>query len=104
MPKIKPPSEAEAERLEMLIEECSEVIKAATKILRHGFGSYNPTLPEERQTLNRDDLERELLDLKSVVWAMAEAEDIDHDPVCPEYELRAVWAKKLRYTHHQGGQ
>lgn len=100
MPKIKPPSEAEAERLEMLIEECSEVIKASTKILRHGFGSYNPTLPEERQTLNRDDLERELLDLKSVVWAMQQGGELDGEPGYSM--LEETWAKKLRYTHHQG--
>ena len=28
---------AQAERLAILIEECGEVIQAATKILRHGY-------------------------------------------------------------------
>jgi len=95
-----PPTAAEAERLQMLAEECSEVIKAVTKILRHGYGSYNPTLPEERQTLNREDLERELLDVKAVVWAMQNGGELNGEPGYSM--LEETWAKKLRYTHFQG--
>lgn len=102
MPKINPPSDAEAERLQMLAEECAEVIQAVNKILRHGFGSYNPTLPIERQTTNKDDLERELLDVKAVVWAMQNGGELDGEPGYSM--LEETWAKKLRYTHHQGGQ
>ena len=36
-------SPAQAERLAYLLEECAEVIKAGTKILRHGYASYDPT-------------------------------------------------------------
>jgi len=96
---MKLPDHAETERLHMLIEECSEVIKAATKILRHGWKSYNPDLPPEDRTTNREDLERELLDVKAVVWGMQQAGELDSEPGYSM--LEETWAKKLRYTHMQ---
>jgi hypothetical protein len=36
------PSDAQREALELLIEECSEVIKRATKALRFGLGEAQP--------------------------------------------------------------
>jgi NTP pyrophosphatase (non-canonical NTP hydrolase) len=51
---------AKAERLNVLIEECGEVIQAATKILRHGSCSNGHN--------NRIALEHELGDLK---WAVS---------------------------------
>jgi len=59
-------TEAEAERLAILIEECGEVTQAACKILRHGYESTNPkaiTPIEEDPETNRSALERELGDL-----------------------------------------
>jgi NTP pyrophosphatase (non-canonical NTP hydrolase) len=87
---------AEAERLAMLIEECGEVITAATKILRHGFGSHHPDRPNIR---NRQDLERELGDVFAVVTRMMAANDIDPN-ACDESE-NAKLAKFTRFTHHQ---
>lgn len=49
--------EGEAERLAVLIEECSEVQRVACKILRHGYESTNN---EEMPDSNREQLEREL--------------------------------------------
>ncbi len=87
---------AEAERLAMLSEECGEVIQAVGKILRHGYESYHPADPS---TTNRDLLAKELSDLVSVMQMMDGDFSIidakDHD---------AAIAKKLRYTHHQGGE
>jgi hypothetical protein len=45
---------AETERLAWLIEECGEVVKAGSKILRHGYYSYDPSDPDHKG--NRDDL------------------------------------------------
>lgn len=59
-------TEAERERLEMLAEEASEVVKACTKILRHGYSSHNPDL--RNHVSNKEDLEHELMDL----WCVAE--------------------------------
>lgn len=47
-----------------LIEECSEVIKASTKILRYGPDSYHPDSP---QRTNIDDLINEVSDLDAML-------------------------------------
>lgn len=85
--------DAQRERLTMLIEECGEVIQAATKALRHGYESRHPDGGET----NGEYLERELSDAIAVQWAMIEARDIRF----VEFSPRDVWERKLRYTHHQ---
>lgn len=59
------------ELLVMLIEECGEVIHAATKYLRHGADSTHP----DGGPTNREQLEKEILDLV-VIAGMAESEDL----------------------------
>jgi NTP pyrophosphatase (non-canonical NTP hydrolase) len=56
-------SPAEAERLAFLIEECGEVIQAASKVLRHGYESFDPTIPIHERLTNRGALARELGDV-----------------------------------------
>jgi len=85
----------QAERLAMLIEECGEVITAATKILRHGYGSHHP----DRLDTNRHDLEREIGDVFAVLVRMMAMDDINAD-ACDNAEA-AKLAKFTRYTHHQ---
>ena len=92
---------AQAERLEMLIEEASEVIQTAAKILRHGYTSYHPDSLGET---NSQALEREILDFTSVVSAMGHAFDFawsDREGFFSEASTHR-WEKKLRWTHHQG--
>lgn len=89
---------AEAERLEMLIEECSEVIKEASKVLRHGWDSYHPDDP--RKTPNSFRLQRELTDVDAVRWGMA----LNGDPVGDHPASRDIndgWTHKHEWTHHQ---
>lgn len=89
-------SAAQAERLAMLIEECGEVIQAASKVLRHGYENHHPS-NNPNQT-NRSDLREELNDVIAVHEAMFEANDL------PNYgysEIKKAWAKKQRYAHHQ---
>ncbi len=48
---------AEAERLALLIEECGEVVQAASKVLRHGYKSYDPTVrggPDNQEALAKE--------------------------------------------------
>lgn len=91
-------SAAEVERLTMLAEECAEVVQAVTKILRHGWTSFHPADPE--RTPNHELLDKELTDLKSVVWAMQQQDQFVHGE--PDWStLEQRWAEKLRYTHHQ---
>lgn len=51
---------AQAERLAVLIEDCGEIVTAATKIMRHGYESTNPDDPGAGT--NRHQLEQELGD------------------------------------------
>lgn len=88
---------AEVERLNMLIEECSEVIKCATKILRHGYESRHPASPV---MTNRMELMKELGDVFAVSHIMIKGDDISETYVS-EAAARGR-SKKLKYTHHQG--
>lgn len=85
---------AEAERLAWLIEECSEVQKAATKILRHGYEGKDPTNPDHLG--NRHDLTDELADLIAAVLLM----DAKNDIVVSE-ALAKAQARHGKYLHHQ---
>lgn len=87
---------AQAERLAMLAEECAEVIQCVTKILRHGYGSYHPD--DAERTTNRQSLERELADLWAIADRMEKVSDICTLITSPD----KIWARKLRWTHHQG--
>jgi hypothetical protein len=52
-----------------LAEECSEVTKACSKILRFGMDSYHP---KDHKTTNKNNLVYELNDLMSVVEMLVE--------------------------------
>lgn len=82
-------TEAEAERLALLIEECSEVQRAATKILRHGYASRN----------NRIELMVEIGDLQHVLALMFDAQDIFPGLVAEYKRDKAVLIEQ--YLHHQ---
>jgi NTP pyrophosphatase (non-canonical NTP hydrolase) len=87
-------SPAEAERLACLIEECGEVIQAATKILRHGYESVNPRTNES----NRDALMREVGDMLFVLTVMSRAIDINDKEVHKDDGFRHY--KATTYSHH----
>ena len=92
-------TDAQAERLAILIEECGEVVQAATKVLRHGYLSENPVYPDRGN--NRDMLERELGDVMCSVALLNKAKDIRGTNVRrAEIRKGRVHADKL-YTHHQ---
>ena len=84
----------QSERLEMLIEEASEIIQIATKILRHGYASYHPNEPGLD---NRVLLMNELADFNSVQLLMEGSGDVFRT----SDEIERVLARKLTYTHHQ---
>lgn len=87
---------AEAERLAMLIEECGEVIQAATKVLRHGWDSHHPDNPHAD---NRNMLHVEIMDLQGVIGAMGSLGELPRVIGTPQ----GAWTRKLRWTHHQEG-
>lgn len=88
---------AEAERLHCLAEECGEVVKAAMKILRHGYGSINPHGAD--LTNNRGDLEREMGDLRYSMIAMCEAGDVRKDHIHRHADIKRVEVQQ--WLHHQ---
>jgi len=88
-------SEAQAERLAVLAEECGEVVAIAGKVLRHGYESCNP----HTQEYNRALLEHEIADVLGVVRMMIDAADVSGDEIAEIAE--GVWERKARYLHHQ---
>lgn len=89
-------SPRERELLNLLIEECAELQKTATKTLRHGWGSYNPD--GNRDVSNGDMMQHEHVDLMTVLNKLMLSGRLK--PVGPS-EIQSCWKRKLRYLHHQ---
>lgn len=83
-------SDAERERLALLLEECGEVQQVIGKILRHGYHSCDPTTQDS--PTNRQLLERELGDLKAAILLASHNGDVG--PV----EMDAWMMRKLRHV------
>lgn len=87
-------SPAQAERLAILIEECGEVVQAATKILRHG---YESSYADGRTNLSV--LESEIGDLEATIAILGMAGDISPT------KIRAAkvrkFARVVQYLHEQ---
>lgn len=96
-------TDAQAERLAILLEEMGEALQATGKILRHGYDSNNPNLPRPADcgtpTGNRQDLEKELGHVMYAIDAMAAAKDINGRQV--EHHLRGKAENIKPYLHHQ---
>ena len=90
-------SEAEAERLALLAEECGEVIQAVSKVLHHGYESRNPKVPFSLR--NRDLLANELGHVMHAMQRMIEARDFR------QLDLELSQNEKSRsigqWLHHQ---
>jgi hypothetical protein len=89
-------TEAEQERLSILIEECSEVQQIGCKILRHGYESYSPKSIDKET--NREALQRELGDLMHALGRMLKLKDLDHTKINERQVSKAEHVKP--YLHH----
>lgn len=87
---------AEHERLSMLIEEAAEIVQAGTKILRHGYGSCHPDRPH---TDNREELEREIVELKAIVDRMVIKGDLRNYNLSAD-RYAGIMRRKEKYMHH----
>lgn len=85
-------TDAERERLILLIEECGEVIQAATKTLRWGYHDTHPSTGE----VNREILHNELCDLFTILLIIKRSDDIPYP-----YPKQEKMVKLRRYTLHQ---
>lgn len=79
-------------------EESGEIVQAASKILRHGRLSYDPTLPIAQRSTNLADFTKECGELIAVVEIMVERMQIDGRAVdhARREKHRNVW----RWLHH----
>ena len=87
-------TDAERERLVILMEECGEVIQAAAKIIRHGWESrYDDGTP------NVIRLRDEMDDVQGMIWAIEQMDDtyIGDSRTSPSQ----VWERKKRWMKHQ---
>lgn len=74
---------AATERLALLIEECGEVIQAATKVLRHGWDSHNPL--KRDGTTNAEMLAKEIGQMTLAVNLLEENYDVRAIDVAEAY-------------------
>ncbi len=101
-PNVNGLTNGEQERLAILVEECFGVIKAVTKILRHGYESSDPTRPTTLPiTNNREDLQRECGDVRAAMINMCDVGDMSK----PHVHARATHKleSRMEWTHHQEG-
>ena len=89
------------ERLNMLSEECAEVIQIISKIQRHGWSPYHSD--DVSKTMNYHLLLKEIADVQAVITGMVLNGDIAlPDELIPISEPSIeVWQRKLKWTHHQ---
>lgn len=90
-------SPAEVERLALLSEEMGEAQQAICKILRHGYGSYNPH--DISKGDNRAMLELELGHVRHAMILLCSSGDVSKDNIHYCARERAETVK--RYLHHQ---
>lgn len=94
LPKSDMLSEAERERLVILMEECGEVIQAAAKILRWGWNSTY-----DDGTTNAERLRDEMDDVQGMIWAIEQHDDafVGDSRKSPSQ----VWYRKRQWMKHQ---
>jgi hypothetical protein len=90
-------SKEEVERLAILAEEASEVVKIVGKILRHGYASHDPFDPQ--RVSNRGLLAQEIGDLDWIISLMQDEADFPEGVRLQRKHLKAESAKP--YLHHQ---
>lgn len=90
-------TDAQAERLAILLEEMGEAQQAIGKILRHGYESFDPTGKTVGD--NRFQLTRELGDVTYAITAITVACDVNKSLV--DRRVREKAEKIGQYLHHQ---
>lgn len=93
-------SDAQAERLAILLEEMGEAQQVIGKILRHGYESYDPT--DKVDDSNRDLLNKELGDVRFAIDFLTYAGDLSAFRIQCRVGEKTERIKK--YLHHQAAQ
>lgn len=90
-------TEAEAERIAILMEECGEVVQICGKILRHGYENFNPYSAEK--ITNRELLTKELGDVLFAYKQMTNSMDVIENQVLEMADIKELRAQQ--FLHHQ---
>jgi hypothetical protein len=91
---LNPPTEREREALTILQEECAEVIKEVSKILRFGWDSYHPADPS---TTNRMLLTEEMGQLEHMIGYLK-----SRGAVSDHHLNEASWRKMAKLEKYSG--
>lgn len=91
-------TDAEAERLAILAEECAEVIQVVGKILRHGYESHHPN---NRTVSNRMLLETEIGHIDAAVITLGGLSDVRAESIAESCVNKKKAIRSRKYTHHQ---
>ncbi len=90
-------TKAQTERLALLLEELGEAQQAIGKILRHGYGNYNPD--SIGPINNKIDLQHELGDVMFAIELLCVEGDLDESAI---YDASVRKAQRVwKYLHHQ---
>lgn len=92
-------TEAEHERLSIMMEECGEVVGIIGKILRHGYNNHHPD--DLNKVTNRELLEKELGDVLCSMFFMQNNNDVDE--VSIKHNAFTKSLKLPKYLHHHDG-
>ena len=92
-------TEAQTERLAILLEELGEAQQAIGKILRHGYHSWDPTVVSN--CTNIDDLVKELGDVIYAIEFLCSSGDLDYKAIQRRSSEKCEKIKP--YLHHQVG-
>lgn len=88
-------SPAQIERLVLLQEELAESIQAVSKILRHGYESYNPA---RVSASNRLHLQEELGHVQNSISMLVTAGDLQRPDIDAQQIIKARTVR--HYLHH----
>ena len=89
----------EEERLVMLIEDAGEVIRAASKVLRHGKVATDHVPAYPTRHYNSRDLAHRVGQFIGTADQMAKLGDVSGEIV--QHSAERAWAAKQPYTHQQ---
>lgn len=92
-------SDAERERLAVLMEECAEVQQIIGKILRHGYDSKHPNRMRPQDPDNREMLAEEIGHVDAAIKLMVSNRDVSLDGI--KTYRRQKEARIGRYLHFQ---
>ena len=91
---------AETEALEILTEECSEVIKSAMKMLRHGKQPVDNSVEPPVAYDNKADLLGEIQDVLASIYICRHVGLVETVGIINDRALRERLRRRLPYLHH----